>query len=716
MKTEKKTYYRMIVLILAVGLIWVSLAHSTQTEIWTTSTFEEFQYGESEQVTLTKTGEITLAPQSQEILALQGNDLIVWAMGEDSKGNLYVGTGEQGRIFKIAPDGEESIFFDSPEIGIISLAVDAEDNVYAGSAPDGVIYKITPGGSQTTFFMTEEHYVWALVFGPDNILYAGTGESGKIFKILPDGVGTLIYDSPQSHVMSLVYDSQGWLYAGTEGKGITYKVNLEGNAFALYQAEEEEIHSLALDSQGNLYIAAISNKVYPKANLPASKEPQPAPQKKSLKKSTIYQIAPQGTVSTLLELPKTLIYAMVIDEHDHLLVGTDNKGMLYRVFPNGEYHQVLGVEAGNILALVRSSEGTLYLGTSDAGYVYHVSSQLAEQGEYISVVHDVKTTATWGKIFWRGTSQQIQLFTRTGNTADPDDTWSSWSGELQNNEGEIISNPSARFIQWKAMLTPQEQQTPVLEEVSVAYLPDNLVPEITQVAIYYPIQELEPELPGAVRPQFGGNSAPARPSQAQSRKPKNKLKPPKYIPEGHIAIVWSAEDPNNEMLIYTVSLRGDQESTWKVIEEELEMPEYILDATTLPDGRYYAKITASDSPNNPPTNALQTEKVSERFEVDNTAPQISIALNQKQGNKTVLFTVVAQDEFSRLQSAEYSVDAGDWISIFPDDQVTDARDEKYSIKFPNLAPGDHVLVFKTTDTFNNIGVGKIHFSISEKQP
>ncbi len=709
MKITRKKYCWIIALILMAGVFYVSPANSTQTEIWTTSTFEEFQRGESQQVSLTETGEITLAPQSQQLLTLQGNDLLIWTMVEDSRGNLYVGTGEQGRIFKIAPAGEVSLFFDSPEIGILSLAVDAKDNVYAGSAPDGVIYKITPEGSQTTFFMTEEHYVWTLVFGPNNILYAGTGETGKIFKILADGAGTVLYDSPQSHIMSLLYDSQGWLYAGTEGKGITYKVDLDGNAFVMYQAKEEEIHSLTSDSQGNLYIAAISNKVYPKGTLPVQKEQQPAPQEKSLKKSTIYRISPQGTVSVLLELPNTLIYAMIADEHDHLLVGTDNKGMLYRVFPNGQYHQMLGVDAENILALLLNSEGTLYLGTSDPGSVYHLSSLLAEEGEYISVVHDAKTTATWGKIFWRGTTQQIKLFTRTGNTETPDDTWSSWSGELQNKDGDTIPNPSARFVQWKTLLTPQEQQNPVLEEVSVAYLPNNLVPEIDQIAIYSAVQQ-QSEQPVAVRRQSGGNSSPPRPSQAKSRKQKKKPEPPKYIPPGYIAIAWSAEDPNNESLIYTVSLRGEQESTWKVLEEELEEPQYLLDTTTLPDAGYYVKISADDSLDNPPANVLETEKVSERFDVDNTAPQISIALNQQQGQKKVLLTVVAQDEFSRLQRAEYSVDAGDWISIFPDDQVTDSRDEKYSVKLPNLTPGEHILVFKASDTFNNIGVGKIHFS------
>jgi hypothetical protein len=711
----QKNYAGKISLILTLFILYSSPARGTQTTTWTTSTFDEFQRGEAEQVLFTSTGEITLTPQVNELLLLEGNDLLVWTMIGDSQGNVYVGTGDQGRIFKITPEGEISLYFDSPEIGIISLAIDAEDNLYAGSTPDGLIYKITPEGSQTTFFMTEEHYVWSLVFGPNNILYAGTGEAGKIFKILPDGTGTVLYDSPQSHVMALVYDPQGWLYAGTEGKGITYKVELDGTAFALYHAKEEEIHSLALDSERNLYIAALTNKVYPKPQAPAPTDQQPTPIEKSMKGSTIYRISPQGTVSTIQEFEDTLIYAMLVDEKDQLLIGTDDQGSLYRVYPHGEYHEVFQVQDGNILAIAQTQNGPLYLGTGDAGAVYRLFPQIVDQGEYLSGVHDATVTAIWGKIFWRGTTQQIELFTRTGNTATPDDTWSQWSEALINKEGESIPSPPARFIQWKARLIPQEDQIPKLEEVSIAYLPNNLPPKIEEIAIYRALQSTQGEQSGTSRPSArNSNSSSSRSSSTESRNNKNGLKPPQYISPSHVALLWKASDPNEEKLLYTISLKGEQEAIWKVLEEDLKSPNYVLDTTVLPDGAYFMKITATDSPNNPPDRVLQAEKVSERFEVDNTPPQISIALNQEQPDSEVLLTVVVQDEFSRLKSAEYAVDAGDWVSIFPDDHVTDSRDEKYSIALEELTPDGHTLTFKATDRFDNIGVGNIQFALQEK--
>ena len=161
----------LLLLIIAIVLAGAGLAESTETTIWTTSSFEDFQKGTFEGISLTNSGELSLASNTETVLGLEGNDLQVWALAEDSQGNIYAGTGEQGKIFKLMPNGESALFFDSPEIGILSLAVGPDDSLYAGTTPDGLIYKISPEGNAETFFMSGEHYVWSLAFGPNNLLY-----------------------------------------------------------------------------------------------------------------------------------------------------------------------------------------------------------------------------------------------------------------------------------------------------------------------------------------------------------------------------------------------------------------------------------------------------------------------------------------------------------------------------------------------------------------
>ena len=103
-----------------------------------------------------------------------------------------------------------------------------------------------------------------------------------------------------------------------------------------------------------------------------------------------------------------------------------------------------------------------------------------------------------------------------------------------------------------------------------------------------------------------------------------------------------------------MSLRGEQETHWRVLEEKQTEARYLLDTGTLADGRYVIQIRADDLPSNPPDKALDANKISEPFDVDNSAPNISIALNQQQDDGAISLTIVAQDDYSRIGKAEYA--------------------------------------------------------------
>jgi sugar lactone lactonase YvrE len=65
------------------------------------------------------------------------------------------------------------------------VAVDNEENVYVGSANDGVIYKITPDLEKTEFASVA--ISGAMEFGPDGYLYVCLQGEGKIVRVSPDG-------------------------------------------------------------------------------------------------------------------------------------------------------------------------------------------------------------------------------------------------------------------------------------------------------------------------------------------------------------------------------------------------------------------------------------------------------------------------------------------------------------------------------------------------
>jgi hypothetical protein len=97
---------------------------------------------------------------------------------------------------------------------------------------------------------------------------------------------------------------------------------------------------------------------------------------------------------------------------------------------------------------------------------------------------------------------------------------------------------------------------------------------------------------------------------------------------------------------------------------------YSFDATLIPDGGYQIKVVASDAPSHTPGDALTGAKESERFEVDTTPPVVSNlkavpASNAEASRAVRRVTFDAEDAFSPIAHAEYSLDAGPWQFIEP---------------------------------------------------
>jgi hypothetical protein len=149
----------------------------------------------------------------------------------------------------------------------------------------------------------------------------------------------------------------------------------------------------------------------------------------------------------------------------------------------------------------------------------------------------------------------------------------------------------------------------------------------------------------------------------------------------YIAVRWNARDDNDDTLAYSVYYRGDNETRWKLLKDRLTDKFYSFESDLLPDGGYMIRIVASDAPSHTPEEALTDEHDSSRFEVDNTPPQIADLAAIDEGN-TVHVTFRAQDNFSTIQRAEFSVDAGDWQLVEPVGQISDSRVENYDFNVP----------------------------------
>jgi hypothetical protein len=171
------------------------------------------------------------------------------------------------------------------------------------------------------------------------------------------------------------------------------------------------------------------------------------------------------------------------------------------------------------------------------------------------------------------------------------------------------------------------------------------------------------------------------------------------------SISWQAEDPDGDKLVARVSFRGDGETEWKLLKENLSGSYLTLDPDVLADGVYQVRVTVSDGPSNPAAAARDAEMVSAPFLIDNTPPLVKAARVERSGARAEV-RFEAQDAASMLRRAEYSLDAGPWNPVYPEDGIVDSKAETFRVVLEGLQPGEHLVTLRVSDSAGNSGLGK----------
>lgn len=709
---------------------------------WQVSTESEFLQGEVENLAIDAYGRLTLGPATTTVY--ESSAPFLWTMVSAPDGSVYVGSGNEGEVYRIDATGRGTSFFDAEELEVHAIALAPGGGIFAASSPDGKIYKVDAAGAATVFFDPPDRYVWSLAVDRAGNLFAGAGDKGTIYKIGQDGRGAPFYQTKATHVMSLAFDREGRLLAGTESPGRVFQIDASGKPFVLLDAPYNEIRTLRVDAAGNIYAAAVSGRGAPAQDRPSAQTPEPvslplvasvstevtsitivadasataagptstaAPRgNQGLGAGAVYRITPDGASDLVWQLREDVPYDLAFESNGTVLVATGNDGKIYRLA--GDPMQptlVARALVQQVTTLLPDRTGRVLFTSSNPGKVLRLSAERADRGTYTSDIRDAQAVATWGAIKWQGlvpTGTRLDIATRSGNTRTPDETWSDWSSGYTDQTGSPIVSPRARYLQWRAVLTAARDQVPVLTSVTAAYLPRNTRPRLTGITIHppgtvfqRPFPTGDPEIAGfegdtpdrraAAQNQGGsgaGTNAPALGRRAYQK--------------GLLTFVWRAEDENRDDLRYDVLYRREGETAWKPLKRGLTDAILVWDTTSVPNGRYVAQIVVSDLPSNRPDAALTSAMESVTFEIDNTPPVVMVTAVRREGARTVLAFDV-RDADSSVQKAEYSLDGDRWQTIYPRDGIADSRAEQYELVLEGETTARGVII-RATDTLNNI--------------
>jgi hypothetical protein len=710
-----------------------------QPALWETSGRAELLKGDARGVSINDTGVVMLAPRLNEVFNTQ--QTYVWSSAIDNQNNVYLGTGHDGKTFKISPNGTGSLLFDAAELDVTALAIGRDSVLYAGTSPDGKVYRIGADGKAEVYFDPGDKYIWSLAVMSDGSLAVGTGDNGKLYRVRSAGAtpeASLLVSTNQTHVISLAVTPQGDLIAGTDSGGLVLRVSPEGKMFALFDTQLREIHALAPAADGSIYALALSDAAATarSPSTPAVSSPQTseggtpstsvtitaidesgAPIQSqsgstrsrsdvSNARSAVFRILPDGATDVVWSSTSVTAFAIAPAlQPGSVLIGTADKGRIYSVTNDGRDTLLLQSPEGQISSLfVKNNQ--VYAASSNQGKLYRFGSELVSEGTYESPVRDAKLTASWGKIWWRGTGA-VEVQTRTGNGERPDATWSDWSAPYRNPDGTQISSPRARFSQWRATVRSSTSSTPAaIEDVSVAYLPRNVAPEVLSIGVLPIGVGLQQMAQVTVDPNV--ESSGLDPSVFGPVAP---VPPRRFYQRGARSFQWQAEDRNADTLEYAIYYRALNEQTFRLLKDKLRENFYTIDGATLADGRYVIKVIASDAPDNPPGQKLTGERLSEPVDIDNTPPVVRLVGQPQVTRDSVRVVFSVDDATGKVKKADASVDGAAWTPVFPDDGIADSGQEVYTVEFGALGAGEHTISLRSFDSSGNVGT----FSVTVKR-
>ena len=490
----------LVLAFVVIGFLADSIS-AAKVKVWQHVGPKDFDKAQLKQAVVTSEGTLRLSRQLRLLANLETAH--VWDIVEDKAGNLWVATGDDGKIYKVAADGKPSVVHASKtESQIFCLALTPDGTVFAGTGPGGKIIRIAPGGDAQVFADKLDSYVWSLAYDPSSqTLYAGTGPKGKIYQVSADGKASVHYATKQEHILALALH-KGALYAGTDKGGLVYRIDAQGKGFVVYHAHQAEVRSLLVANDA-IYAGTASaivkrpsgsapfrpspGSITPMGSPPftptetkstndakpaqvggtpgttiAAEEskgsPASAPSIPVIGDNSLYRINTDGTVREIFR--EKIMVLSLLRHRGRLLVGTGMQGQLFEIDEaTKEKVELARLDHGQIHCLLQRKDGGIVLGAGDPGKLYLLDDKFAAKGTITSEVLDAKIISTWGTMNWKaitppGSSAGVSV--RSGNTSEPDETWSAWSAEQTNMDGAKSLAPTARYLQYRVTLTTKD--------------------------------------------------------------------------------------------------------------------------------------------------------------------------------------------------------------------------------------------------------------------
>lgn len=722
-------------LVFAVCLaIAAGAARASSVESWSLASSADFLGGTLEGTAVDAEGRVTLAPSGE---LLWGPDQgIVWDLAPSGSASVFVALSSPTRVLKLEA-GKPAVPWHATgdETLVATILSDSDGGVYMGISPVGIVVHATEPGLPIEIANTGALFVWDIEATPDGAIWIGTGVPGKLLRIDAAGEVSTILELGDDSVRSIAPDGESHVLVGTGGRGRVLRVSNDGTSSVLFDAEEPEIvavaraadgSALVLTASGSKQVAAANAAATPRADVtvnvtatappgpngePRGADPERNPPQRSdpprfrmLPGGALYRIEARGDERTLWRAAAGEVpFSMALAADAAILVATGDFGRLHRIEPDGRSSVLLQLPSEQASAISIDATGRLLAGGTTDARVVRFEPAGEGAGRYITGVKDAGAVADWGKLNWDAelpAGAKLRAWARTGNTAEPDQTWSEW---------QALSDPptleSSRWAQLRVDLTPgRAGASPLLRRLELFFRPHNRRPVIEALEVQPAGVVWSYSNPPTRRP-FG----PLVTDDPVTRRVMDELSPNMAAPQvrksyeqGAQSVNWQVNDPDGDPLRYRVEIRAEGSGSWIPLAVDLEADFHGWDARSLPDGLYRVRLIADDSLGNPEGKGASDSRISGLFRIDNTRPSVGPpTVRERDGKMQIEF--VAADPGGNVVSTEVAIDAGNWEPLDPDDGVADSAEESYRLVLEPARSDGRTIRVRVTDASGNMG-------------
>jgi len=415
----------------------------------------------------------------------------IFVMTTDVAGRLLAGiSGDKCKLLRFEADKIETIFEPNDAKYIFAMATDDKGNVYLGSGPEGKVYRFDPFDPVLSgvIYDSLDKNILSLAIGEDGFVYAGSDSRGLIYKINPNTqTAAVLYDSDQPEITALLFSEEGELYASATSAKIVHAQTQFASQLPLAgRPESMKAEKSASEKKGGrkLQIAHTGQKAEgqpSKGKMAALKPPKPG------EASYIYKITKDGYVTDIFS--ETAIFFCLAAQEGNLLVGTGNSAQLFTIEPASEREAIIyeDEQASQITAIAASGDD-MYLGTANPAKLVKLSRTFASEGTYRSALIDAGQPARWGKLQIDADIPQgckVLAASRSGNVKDVNDpTFSEWTEPVEITGPMQLRCPLGRFCQYKLLLQSVDgTESPLIRKVAVADTVPNLAPKVESVNV-----------------------------------------------------------------------------------------------------------------------------------------------------------------------------------------------------------------------------------------